>query len=203
MNSPGGFLRRWSRLKLQEESPSDANKPLTPVVAALPVAQEAPVGDEAVPAPEVAAAATTTLPTIESLDLSSDFTAFLKEEVSESLRRAALKKLFGDPVFNAMDGLDIYIDDYSIPDPIAPDVMQRLKQFETFLADPLAQTESDKEAVPASDTAACDAVQHASAIESAEPAEPMEAVAPAPAPDTLSVVGQSVSAASETAIKHQ
>ena len=33
--------------------------------------------------------------------------------VDESLKRQALRKLFADPRFNVMDGLDVYIDDYT------------------------------------------------------------------------------------------
>src|SRR3974390_2637024 len=47
--------------------------------------------------------------------LASDFLAFFSPEVDESLKRAALKKLFADPHFNVMDGLDVYVDDYSKP----------------------------------------------------------------------------------------
>jgi hypothetical protein len=36
------------------------------------------------------------------------------------VRNAALKKLFTDPHFNVMDGLDVYIDDYGKPDPCRP-----------------------------------------------------------------------------------
>ena len=52
----------------------------------------------------------------------------MRPEVDESLKRAALKKLFADPHFNVMDGLDVYIDDYSKPDPIPPDMLARLIQ---------------------------------------------------------------------------
>ena len=38
--------------------------------------------------------------------------------VDASVKNAALKKLFADPHFNVMDGLDTYIDDYGKPDPI-------------------------------------------------------------------------------------
>jgi hypothetical protein len=37
-----------------------------------------------------------------------------------------MKKLFSDPHFNAMDGLDVYIDDYSKPDPIPPEMLRKL-----------------------------------------------------------------------------
>ncbi len=63
---------------------------------------------------------------MESLTFSSDFTAFLRPEVDDNLRRAALKQLFRDPRFNIMDGLDTYIDDYTRADPIAPDVIADL-----------------------------------------------------------------------------
>ena len=50
----------------------------------------------------------------------SDYRAFFHPKVGEDVRRAALKKLFADPRFNVMDGLDVYIDDYSKEAPIPP-----------------------------------------------------------------------------------
>ena len=66
------------------------------------------------------------LPAIDSLGIDSDFTAFMRPGVDESLKRGALKKLFSDPRFNVMDGLDVYIDDYSKPDPIDPAIVRTL-----------------------------------------------------------------------------
>ena len=43
--------------------------------------------------------------------------------MGEDVRRAALKKLFSDPRFNVMDGLDVYIDDYSKTEPIPPEML--------------------------------------------------------------------------------
>ncbi len=68
------------------------------------------------------------LPPIETLTTESDFSAFMQPKVDETLKRQALKKLFSDPHFNVMDGLDVYIDDYTKPDPIPPDVLERLAQ---------------------------------------------------------------------------
>lgn len=206
MSAPGRFLARWSRLKRKE---AESGAPAEPQVAP---AQAAQLADGSAPAADPPP--TAVLPPIESLGPGSDFTAFLKEEVSESLRRAALKKLFGDPEFNAMDGLDIYIDDYSIPDPITPDVMQRLKQFETFLADPVA--EADRDAGPCVDEAAAalsaepgdadgDSVRRDEsgdsdgAMQNANPMAidtPADQVRSAEDPDTLSVAGQNVPVAS-------
>jgi hypothetical protein len=43
-----------------------------------------------------------------------------------------MKKLFADPHFNVMDGLDIYIDDYSVSEPI-PESMLRQMASAKFL----------------------------------------------------------------------
>jgi hypothetical protein len=142
----GGFLSRWSRRKLAavaqaEAEPSvagesraalqpDATEPL----AVAPATPEGAAETGALPA----GAAEANLPAVESLSLSSDFTAFLKEEVSEALRRKALQKLFSDPHFNQMDGLDIYIDDYSQPDPIPPEILAKLRHAREWLMDDAA-----------------------------------------------------------------
>jgi hypothetical protein len=39
-----------------------------------------------------------------------------------------MKKMFSDPHFNVMDGLDIYIDDYTKPDPIPMEMLKRMAQ---------------------------------------------------------------------------
>lgn len=119
------FLERWSRLKRGDAAAPPAPPAPAPAVPAS-AAETAP-----------ADAPAQGLPAVESLDLDADFTAFMKEEVSESLRRAALRKLFSDPHFHfeRMDKLDIYIDDYSGKDPIPAEMMQKLRQFETLLRD--------------------------------------------------------------------
>ncbi len=63
----------------------------------------------------------------------SDFAVFLRDEISESVRRQAMKTLFADPRFNVMDGLDVYIDDYSLPDPIPAAMLASLNQARGLL----------------------------------------------------------------------
>ncbi len=92
------------------------------------------------------------MPPVESLSLSSDFTAFLKDEVSEALRRKALHKLFSDPHFNQMDGLDIYIDDYSQPDPIPPEILAKLQHAREWL---MADATARPRAMATAGTLAC------------------------------------------------
>jgi hypothetical protein len=113
-------LSRWSRRKLEA---ARAQSALPPEAAPAPVA---PVPQRPQPTPRSAPDATPPLPPIESLTIDSEFAAFFKPEVPETTKRAALKQLFRDPRFNIMDGLDVYIGDYSQPDPISPEIMKQL-----------------------------------------------------------------------------
>ena len=105
MQSKESFLSRWSRLKKEVES-------LVKTEPVKPLAN--------IPEPK--------LPPVEQLNLESDYTAFFHPKVDEKLRREALRKLFSDPHFNVMDGLDVYIDDYGKPDPIPPEMLARLME---------------------------------------------------------------------------
>jgi hypothetical protein len=104
------FLSRWSRRK-QEARQSES----------VPKRKES--ADE--PAPE--------LPPLDQLTPESDYRAFFHPKVGEEVRRAALKKLFSDPHFNVMDGLDVYIDDYSKSEPIPPAMLAGLRQAQNIL----------------------------------------------------------------------
>ena len=120
-----GFLSRWSRRKLD-------------------AAKEAPVAKPAPAAVPAAPAATPELPSVDDLKgLLSEYKEFLRPGVNEKLRQAALKKLFHDPHFNVMDGLDVYIDDYSKPDPIPDSMLRTLAHAKGLLFD-----EKEEEQVP-------------------------------------------------------
>jgi Protein of unknown function (DUF3306) len=125
-------LSRWSRRKLEANAEAPAAHGVAPGIAPAPsnaMATALPTAPAPAGPPE--------LPSVDSLNFHSDFTAFLRPEVDENLKRAALKQLFRDPRFNVMDGLDIYIDDYTKPDPIAPDVLKDLLQrFSTSSSPP-------------------------------------------------------------------
>lgn len=131
-----GFLGRWSRRKidvlegkpLAEPVPQppaarpDDQQPARPAAVPLPAVAPAS-GPEPVPAPEVA------LPTLEDvgrLTPQSDFKPFVARGVTPEVRNAAMKKLFADPHYNIMDGLDTYIDDYSLPDPLPESMMRQM-----------------------------------------------------------------------------
>jgi uncharacterized protein DUF3306 len=106
------FVERWSRVKQEAKDPPPEKAPEKTV-------------DPKAPPPE--------LPPIDKLTLDSDFRAFFHPKVGEDMRRAALKKLFSDPRFNVMDGLDVYIDDYSKTEPIPPAMLAGLRQAQNIL----------------------------------------------------------------------
>lgn len=72
------------------------------------------------------------LPSVEHLTGESDFSPFMKADVTPALRNQAMKKLFTDPHYNIMDGLDIYIDDYGKPDPIPPAMLRMMHQAKSL-----------------------------------------------------------------------
>ena len=83
----------------------------------------------------------------------SDFGVFLRAEISESVRRQAMKTLFADPRYNVQDGLDVYIEDYSLDDPIPEDMLASLNQARGLLFDDPATAGSGE--TPATD---CDSL---------------------------------------------
>ena len=52
----------------------------------------------------------------EALTSACDFGPFLGKNVAPDVRNAAMKKLFADPHYNVMDGLDTYTGDFSLAD---------------------------------------------------------------------------------------
>lgn len=130
MTEDTGFLSRWSRRKAQVregvEVPAAPPAPVeaptkAKIVVPVPAANPAPTVAEATPAPPAP-----TLEDVAALTRESDYTRFVARDVAPDVKNAALKKLFGDPHFNVMDGLDTYIDDYGKPDPLP---MSKLRQM--------------------------------------------------------------------------
>ena len=126
-----GFLSRWSRRKalggkVAGETAAVA-VPDPPVLPAVLSQAEA----VAEPTTAVAEAPRPPLPTMDDVSLltrSSDYSRFVAPGVDAGVRNAAMKKLFSDPHFNVMDGLDTYIDDYGKPDPIPLAMLRQMNQ---------------------------------------------------------------------------
>jgi hypothetical protein len=137
------FLSRWSRRKHAvrkgEVPPPGPDQPVAGAVPAVIPTSGAPAETESEPEP---------LPPVESLTPESDFSPFMRKDVEPGLRRAALKTLFRDPRFNVMDGLDVYIDDFSKPDPIPPDWLGKLNQMAHLGDFRVSEAKSEAEGEP-------------------------------------------------------
>jgi hypothetical protein len=137
-DEPRGFLGRWSRRKadvLQGKPLAEPAPPVpAPAAAVSPVAPSGAIHPVPEPAPEAVSVPekVLSLDDVKLLTKDSDFKPFMAGNVGPAVRNAAMKKLFADPHFNIMDGLDIYIDDYSKPDPI-PEAMLRQMNGSKFL----------------------------------------------------------------------
>lgn len=98
--------------------------------SAAPAASATPTASAV--APPAAAASELPPPTLDDvaqLDPRRESLArFVARSVAPQVRNAALKKLFADPRFNVMDGLDTYIDDYTKPDPLPRSMLRQLAQ---------------------------------------------------------------------------
>ncbi len=193
------FASRWSRRKtLVREGravpPAPVDAPVRPeLVEGLPktstssartgeIAREPVAHAEREPPP--------TLADVAGLNRESNYARFVAGDVAPEVKNAALKKLFSDPHFNVMDGLDTYIDDYGKPDPLPLSMLRQMTQAVALglfddedkpqaaaaSATPLIQSVSPTASQTASPTAAPDEdpalqlqPQHAAGCESTQP----------------------------------
>jgi hypothetical protein len=126
-----GFLHRWSQKKQEAKiNALEPTQPVEPEVEAPP-----PLTDE-------------DMPPIESLTETSDFSGFLSPEVSEELRRVALRKLFNTALFGQRDGLDDYDDDFTsfakLGDIVTADMRHQMEMAKEKL-EQMAEAPSDVE----------------------------------------------------------
>jgi len=122
------FFARWAKAKPDQAPPvapaADPHLSIGPVdPVAPPVAPPAPTMDD-----------------VANLTRDSDYAPFMARGVDQAVQRGAMKKLFSNPHFNLMDGLDIYIGDYNTVDPI-PAAMLALLEHAKGVLDPLSMFE--------------------------------------------------------------
>jgi hypothetical protein len=136
-----GFLGRWSKRKLDvkqgkvvEAEPLDVALPAPspqPSLASGRGSQEvgippSPLGGEGRGEGTPDQPPPPTLEEAQALTPQSDFKRFAAADVAPEVKNVALKKLFADPRYNIMDGMDVYIDDYSKPDPMPYSMLRQL-----------------------------------------------------------------------------
>ena len=200
-----GFFGRWSRRKAQVRTGlAVPAEPMRPAAPAVPVAMTdgtaaqpsnrpavqtppddvpAPSGESAERQPVEPVAEPPTplsLDDVKALTPEADFSPFVACEVSPEVRNAAMRKLFADPKFNVMDGLDIYIDDYSKPDPLPPALARQLvsAQFMKLFDEP-KDPKDPHQAAQTTEPQAASEPPATSEVEASE-AEALGKAAPAP-----------------------
>ena len=172
-----GFLGRWSRRKLDAKDgrPMEAEPPAPVVTAAEAVAPEPALRQETAPAEPPAEIPAPTLEDVQALTPASDFSRFAARNVAPDVKNAAMKKLFADPRYNVMDGMDVYIDDYSKPDPIAPAVLRQLasaKFLGLFDQEEREEAEAARRALDVADNPTTQSVAHSDPVPAAAVPEP-------------------------------
>ncbi|BDW10495.1 hypothetical protein PSHI8_05770 [Polynucleobacter sp. SHI8] len=125
------FFKRWSDLKQSQtkslpietptEEQTEVKETLSPEVLDQQLVKD-------LEEKSITESVGPTLDDVERLNKDSDFSSFVNADVGEDVHHAAMKKLFSDPHYNIMDGLDIYIGDYSKEDPLPPGMLEKMVQ---------------------------------------------------------------------------
>jgi Protein of unknown function (DUF3306) len=132
-------LSRWSRLKREQRATVSPPLGLERLEERVLEQRDMPLA--AIPSPQPSppgGGGSDALPSLSSISLTEDFTPFMQAKVPQLLKQQALKALFKDPHFNAMDGLDTYIDDYTVFEPISAEDMGKLSAWKS-IQNPLRQ----------------------------------------------------------------
>lgn len=136
-------LARWSRLKRADtearpETPHDDQLPAAEIVAPQEDREDAPAEHDHADLPDIA-----------DLNAESDFSAFLREGVSEEIRRKALRVLWrSDPVLANLDGLNDYDEDFRSAGVLAEAVRTAYKVGKGYLSEEDKQPGSKDDATP-------------------------------------------------------
>ena len=158
------FFSRWSKRKLEETTaePSDA-KVVDSVESTEP--ETAQVHEELSTEAQALATEASAIET-ESQETSSETTApeemsvaqLLVSEASESVKKAALRKMFLSEEFNVRDGLDDYDDDYSNLKSLSEGVAETLRDWvkEKTEEEPAEETTQSTESHEESDIESAD-----------------------------------------------
>jgi hypothetical protein len=171
-----GFLGRWSKRKLDVKEGKEVEAEPLPEPEAPPAPSPEPVAEvQDTPPVAVEEPPPLTLDDVKALTSESDFTRFAASDVAPDVKNAAMKKLFADPRYNVMDGMDVYVDDYSKPDPIPYSMLRKLasaKFLGLFDQEEKEEAEAAQAALKARDVADNPTDQTVAQSETAPPAVP-------------------------------
>jgi hypothetical protein len=173
-DSPEPFLRRWARRKEEARTSRPAEPaPVPPAAAAEARTENELRGGQSAPAPQEqedeGAEASPELPTLESLNEDSDYSAFMRAGVSPDLRREALRKLFRGEKYGLVDPLDPFRADFGKYAPLGDIVTADMK----YHAERLLRAELERVAADAeSDERTAEPAAQARVGDSAAPGTP-------------------------------
>jgi hypothetical protein len=175
------FFSRWVRRKkesresgLTGEAAPAAERPAEQVSGPGAGGEEreaVATGDGETAASDGAAVPPLELPPLETLTAESDFGAFMQPGVDGALRRAALRKMFRNPIYGTVDELDPFRADFAAFTPLGDTITSDMK----FHAERLLREQLEKaaESTEGAGTATPEADQTATAsIDESEPQEP-------------------------------
>lgn len=143
--APAGFFQRWSRRKLDARTPAPG--PIHPDVPSQPLPSEPP---PTAPARELT---DSDMPPLERLGPDSDYSMFLSRGVSETLRQAALRKLFHSPQYNKVCLCAEYAEDYTNFTPLGDVVPHELKRMLALEAERARDRTADAAGLSGDDSA--------------------------------------------------
>jgi len=131
MSEPeGSFLSRWSRRKALRQEELDHETVLDEQLE-TPETEGSDLVDS--PAEVVKPLTDEDMPPIESMGEEDDYSGFLSPEVSEKLRKVALRKLFHGAAFNVRDGLCEYDEDYTSFEPLGDIITADMRHQQEML----------------------------------------------------------------------
>jgi len=154
------FFGRWSRRKQEAREEALPPPPAVQEVEEAALARidtaaplPAAAGPEAGPSAEAQAEIPPpTLADAQALTPESDFRPFVARNVAPEVKNTAFRKLFADPQFNVMDGMDTYVDDYSQSTPIPDGVLRQMasaKFLKLFEHEEEAEVQQQEPGAPA------------------------------------------------------
>ncbi len=146
------FLQRFNRRKLEARGLISTSE--SQVEGHTDATDAAVDGTAADTLPELTDA---DMPPLDSLTEESDYSGFLSAKVSDSLRRAALRKLFHSSTFNVIDELDDYAEDFTafeaLGDLVTAEMRHRLDVEEKRKAERVKQDIAEQRTTEADDDA--------------------------------------------------
>jgi len=194
------FLSRWARRKAAARTGGDPDAAVGE--ACLETEALANAASENADAPTVgedeqdAGAGLTDedMPPVSSIDENTDMSGFFSPKVTQAVKKAALKKFFHSPIFNIVDGLDDYDDDFrnfeALGDIITSDMRGQMEREAERAREAAANHEPDRGS-PDPGTQAADKVDEQDAghepeeiADDSSTPEQLAAAEPEPKPET-------------------